>query len=121
MHPLLNAFMSQTSQGTGGGASSLLGNPLIMLPLILAIFYFMLIRPQGKQQKEHRSFLQNLKKGDDVVTSGGIIGRVVQVEDRAVTLDVGSGNKMRILKAQIATAWVEKPVAAEPAKAEAKK
>ena len=125
MRLLLNALLSETSQGgqpaqeEGGVAFFVRNAPMFLL--IMAIFYFLLLRPQGKQQKQLRLFLQHLKKGDDVVTNGGIIGRVVLVEDRAVTLDVGSGNKMRILKSQIAGAWVEKPEKEETAKAEAKR
>jgi preprotein translocase subunit YajC len=116
MHPIFEAFLSQTS---GGQPQS---NPLVsFLPFIAiaVVFYLIFFRPQARQQKQHQAFLGGLKKGDEVVTQSGIIGRVVQVEDRAVTLDVGGGTKLRILKAQVGGAWVEKP-SAEAAKPEAK-
>ena len=112
MHPLLHAFLSQTAEGQAQ-------NPIIsFLPFILiaVVFYFVFFRPQARQAKQHQSFLGALKKGDEVITQSGIIGTVVLVEDRTVTLDVGAGTKIRVVKNQVGGAW--KPV--EP-KAEAKK
>ncbi len=117
MHPVLHAFLAQTAP-EGGQTSPFMG----FLPFILiaVVFYFIFFRPQAKQQKQHQSFLGGLKKGDEVVTQGGIIGTVVAVEDRTVTIDVGQGNKLRVLKAQVAGQW--KQVEATPAaKVEAKK
>ena len=114
MHPVLNSFLSQTAEGQAQ-------NPLIsFLPfvLILLVFYFVFLRPQSKQAKQHQAFLGALKKGDEVVTQSGIIGTVTLVEDRTVTVDVGGGTKLRILKAQVLGQW--KAVEA-PAKSEAKK
>ncbi|HZZ83454.1 MAG TPA: preprotein translocase subunit YajC [Anaeromyxobacteraceae bacterium] len=116
MHPIFRAFLAQTA---GVEAAP---NPIVsFLPFIaiIVVFYFIFFRPQAKQQKKHQAYLAELKKGDEVVTQSGIIAKVVLVEDRTVTLDVGAGNKIRVLKAQVAGAWLEKP--AEPAKAEAKK
>lgn len=112
MHPVLHAFLSQTAEGQAQ-------NPVVaFLPFILiaVVFYFVFFRPQAKQAKQHQAFVGGLKKGDEVLTQGGIIGTVVLVEDRTVTLDIGSGTKVRVLKTQVAGQW--KPV--EP-KAEAKK
>ena len=112
MHPLLHAFLSQTAEGQAQ-------NPIVaFLPFILiaVVFYFVFFRPQARQAKQHQSFLGALKKGDEVITQGGILGTVVLVEDRTVTLDLGAGTKVRVIKNQVAGAW--KPV--EP-KAEAKK
>jgi preprotein translocase subunit YajC len=118
MHQILEAVLTQA----GDAQSSPAGGLGMFLPLILifVVFYFLMIRPQAKQQKKHQEFVSSLKKGDEVVTTGGVIGRVVQVEDRAVQIDVGGGMKLRIVKAQIVGAWTEKG-AIEPAKAEAKK
>jgi preprotein translocase subunit YajC len=77
----------------------------------------LLWRPQQKERKRQAEWLSGIKKGDEVVTQSGIIGTVVLVEDRSVTLDVGSGTKMRVLKSTVTSAWKQ----AEPAKAEAKK
>jgi preprotein translocase subunit YajC len=114
MHPVLHAFLAQTADGQAQ-------NPIIgILPFILiaVVFYFVFFRPQQKQQKQHQGFLAGLKKGDEVVTQGGMIGTVVLVEDRTVTIDVGQGTKVRVLKPQVAGAWQERPAA--DAKAEKK-
>jgi preprotein translocase subunit YajC len=114
MDPVLQAFFSQTAPQAQ--------NPIVaFLPFILiaVVFYFIFFRPQQKQAKQHQTFLGALKKGDEVLTQGGIIGTVHLVEDRTVTIDVGGGTKLRILKAQVAGPW--KAVEALPAKPEAKK
>ena len=118
MHPGLDAFLAQTAP-TGQSPLGAIGSFLPLI-LIFVVFWFVFIRPQSKQQKQHQGFIAGLKKGDAVVTQGGIIGQVVLVEDRTVTIDVGGGNKLRVLKTQVASAWREGP-AAEPVKTEAKK
>jgi len=81
-------------------------NPLLAFaPIIVMffVFYFLLIRPQQKRQKQHEAMLQNIKKGDKVVTTGGIIGIVVGVKDNQVVLKVGEGEtKIEFLKSAIA-------------------
>ena len=57
------------------------GSQLVMLLLILGVFYFFMIRPQMKRQKETRQFRENLKKGDNVVTTGGIYGKIVEIKE----------------------------------------
>ncbi len=116
MHPILHAFLSQTASDGQARSPMLQFLPFI---LIAFVFYFVFFRPQSKQAKQHQSFITSLKKGDEVLTQGGIIGTVVQVEDRTVTIDVGSGTKIRILKGQVAGQW--KQVESQPAKSEAKK
>ena len=67
------------------------GNPLMgMLPIILmfVILYFLMIRPQMKRQKEHRNMVANLAKGDEVITSGGLLGKVTKVTESYITLEV---------------------------------
>ncbi len=118
MHPVLDAFFSQTAQDPAQAQQ----NPIVaFLPflLIAAVFYFVFFRPQSKQAKQHQAFVSALKKGDEVVTQSGIIGTVVLVEDRTVTVDVGGGTKIRFLKGQVAQEW--KAIEAQPSKAEAKK
>lgn len=76
-----------------------------MVPFIaiFAIFYFLIIRPQSKRQKDHQSFLTNMKRGDTVITTGGIYGTVEGMTDKFITLEVSEGVKIRILKSQIAS------------------
>jgi preprotein translocase subunit YajC len=116
MNPIFQAFHGQTADGGGGSALGM----FVPMILIFVVFYFVFFRPQAKQQKKHQSFLQAMKKGDDVVTNGGIVGRIFQVDDRTVTLDVGGGTKLRVLKTQIASMWSEQG-ALEAAKVEGKK
>jgi preprotein translocase subunit YajC len=117
MHPLLTSFLSQTADAspTGGGYQS-----LILFGGMIAIFYFVLWRPQAKERKKVQEFIANLKKGDEVITQGGIVGTVVQVEDRTVTVDAGGGTKLRVLKSYVAGPY-KQPEPQQPAKAEAKK
>jgi preprotein translocase subunit YajC len=105
MASILTALLAQTAPDAGQQ------NPIFTLVpfvLIAVVFYLVFFRPQQKQMKKHQQFVSELQKGQDVVTNGGIIGKVFQVEDKTVTLDLGGGNKIRIVKSQVATAWSEK-------------
>lgn len=115
MSPVLHAFFAQTADGQPAAQ-----NPITaFLPFILiaVVFYFVFFRPQQKQAKQHTAFVASLKKGDEVVTQSGIVGTIHAVDDRTVTLDVGSGTKLRIIKNQVAGQWK----AAEAPATEAKK
>ena len=70
--------------------------------LIFVVFYFFMIRPQSKQRKQHQDFLQNLKRGDQVLTASGILGTIEGITDKFVTLEVDAGVKMKILRSQVA-------------------
>lgn len=74
---------------------------LIFIGLIFGVFYFFIIRPQSKKQKEIQGKVSNLKKGDKIVTSGGIIAPVTSVEDDSVLAEVDSGVKIRFTKSSI--------------------
>jgi preprotein translocase subunit YajC len=74
---------------------------IIQLVLIVAIFYFLLILPQRREQKRHREMLAELRPGDEVVTSGGVIGEVVQLKDDRVTLKSGD-SRLLVEKARVA-------------------
>lgn len=92
------------AQAAGGGAGS---QDLLMqfLPLVLifAVMYFLLIRPQQRKMKEHRNMLGALKRGDQVVTAGGVIGKVTKVkEEDEVELEVGENTRVRVVKSTIA-------------------
>ena len=79
-------------------------NPLIsFLPLILivVVFYFFMIRPQAKKQKEQKKFRESISKGDKVVTIGGIHGKVVEVKDTTIVIEVEGGMKMKVEKSAI--------------------
>lgn len=90
--------MSQSPQAIPGQAQP---NPiagLFPIFLIFAIFYFLLIRPQQKQQKKHQQMLTEIKKNDEVVTSGGIHGTVVNLDEQTVTLRVDDNTRIKFQK-----------------------
>lgn len=91
--------------GTGGGASGQGGGFGAFVPLILmfAIFYFLLIRPQQKKQKQHRQMIGAIKKGDRIITSGGLYGRVTGLSDTSVTLEISEKVRVRVARSNIAT------------------
>jgi preprotein translocase subunit YajC len=94
-----NAF----AQGaTGGGAESSL---MSFLPLILmfAVLYFIMIRPQMKRQKEHRNMLAAMAKGDEVVTNGGLVGKVTKVGDAYIGVEIADGTEVLVQKGAITT------------------
>ena len=85
------------AQGGGGGFSS-----LIMMVVIFAIFYFILIRPQQKKMKEHKKLVEDLKKGDRIVTSGGIYGTVENSTPETLTIKIAEGVKVKITRGSVA-------------------
>lgn len=80
-----------------GGGNGMIGQ-FILLGGILLVFYFFMIRPQQKKQKEQKKFRENLAVGDEVVTIGGCHGKIVQVNDDTIVLDVDRGVKLTFLK-----------------------
>ena len=87
--------------GAQGGAPSMIQS-LLPLIIIFVIFYFLLIRPQQKKAKDHKAMLDNLKKGDRVITSGGIYGTVYSLTQGAVTLIVSENVKVKVSRSYIA-------------------
>lgn len=78
---------------------------LLPLVVLFAIFYFMIIRPQQKQHKEHQAMLEALDKGDKVVTNGGLIVEIIKVEDGFFTAKSIDDTKLRVAKSFIASKW----------------
>lgn len=78
-----------------------------LLPLIVlfAIFYFLIIRPQQKQQKEHQAMLESLQKGDKIMTNGGLIVEIYKVEDEFLTVTTVDGTKLRVARSHVASKW----------------
>ena len=92
--------------GTGAGAApgseiGTYGN-IVVIVLMFAVFYFLLIRPQQKRAKEQRAMLASLKRGDEVVTAGGIFGRILEVTDDYAILDLGD-SKIKVMRASISS------------------
>lgn len=93
---IAHAMAPQGGEG-GGGFAALL--PLILL---FVIFYFILIRPQQKRAKEHRRLLENLKRGDRVLTAGGLYGTIVNIDGNIVTLELAEKIRVRVNRNYIA-------------------
>ena len=85
----------------GGGMAAF--QQIIPLVFMFAIFYFLLIRPQQKKAKEHKALLEAMKKGDNVITAGGVHGKVITVENDLVTLEVANNVHIKITKSYIAS------------------
>lgn len=73
-------------------------SPLIMLAVFFAVFFFFVIRPQMKRAKDHRNMISAIAKGDEVVTSGGILGRVDDIGDAFITVEVSDGVRLKLQK-----------------------
>ena len=101
-----------TTQSSGG-----MGSMLISIVLMIAVFYFLLIRPQKKKEKEAKNMRDSLMVGDDLVTIGGIVGKVIKIKDDEVTIETGS-NKTRLTfkKWAINQVLTEKDIIASNAK-----
>ncbi|RMD90313.1 MAG: preprotein translocase subunit YajC [Alphaproteobacteria bacterium] len=84
---------AQSAGGAGAGIASFL--PLI---LIFAIMYFLMIRPQQKKVKEHRAMVEALRRGDQVVTQGGLIGKVTKVKDNEAEIEIAPDVRVRVVK-----------------------
>ena len=109
----MNLFLTDATAAAGG-----MGSTLIMLVLMLAVFYFMLIRPENKRKKEAEQMRSAVRKGDKITTIGGICGTVVDVKESRIVLETGA-DQVRIELEKWAISTNE--TAAENAKEEAKK
>lgn len=90
----LTVLMSGGQQGQGGGAMN-----LIMMGAIIVVFYFFMIRPQMKKAKDQKKYIEALKKGDNILTIGGIYGKIIEVkEDGTMIIEVEGGSKLKISK-----------------------
>jgi len=93
------------AQAAGAGAQNasqqVLFTTVVPLALLFGIFYFLLIRPQTKKAAEHSKMLRELKRNDEVVTTGGIVGRITEIGDKLVTLEVAPNVRVRVERPQI--------------------
>ena len=84
----------------GGNAGTIF---FVQMAVIFAIFYFLLLRPQAKERQRHDKMLKELKKGDEIITNGGIIGRVVHVEENRLTVRTGDNTRLTVDRSRVAT------------------
>ena len=75
--------------------------PLIMLGVFLLFFYFMVLRPQSKRQKEHQALVSQLDKGDEVIMSGGLMGKVVKVDDQYASIEIANNVQVKVQKSSV--------------------
>ena len=93
---------AQAAAGASGSVS-LIAN-IMPLVLVFAIMYFLLIRPQQRKMKDHKALVEGLRRGDQVITSGGILGKVVKVnDDGVVEIEIAEGVKVKVIKSTITT------------------
>jgi len=95
-------FISDAAAQTGGAAGGM-GTLQGLLPMIalFVIFYFLLIRPQQKRQKEHKNMVAGLAKGDEVVTMGGVLGKITAIDDNFITLEVAKDVNIRVQRQSV--------------------
>ncbi|NCN41132.1 preprotein translocase subunit YajC [bacterium] len=101
---LSNLFLAISAYAQAPGAAKPnLFEQFFPFILIFLVFFFLVIRPSQKRQKSHQTFLSGMKRGDSVLTSGGILGTIEGLTDQFVILEISEGVKIRILKSQIAS------------------
>lgn len=98
----MNFFIQDAQAAAGPAPGNDIFSTLIFMAVIFGGLWFFMIRPQQKRQKEHQQLLSNLGKGDEVVTSGGILGRVKDVNDQFVTVEISKDVDVRLQKQAVA-------------------
>ena len=93
------AFAQTAAPAAGGGASAFL--QIVPLIFIFVIFYFLLIRPQQKRMKQHRELIGSVKKGDTVVTGGGLVGKATKVDEQEVEVEIAPNTRVRAVKSTL--------------------
>jgi preprotein translocase subunit YajC len=94
------------AQGTGGGSDFII--QLVPILLMFVIFYVLLLRPQQQRQKVHREMVANLRRGDTVVTAGGIVGKVTKVrDDNEIEVEIAENTRVRVIKGTVAEVRVK--------------
>jgi preprotein translocase subunit YajC len=99
----LESLLAMAPPPNGGGGGGSMYSTIIMFGAIFLIFYFMIIRPQQKRAKEREKLLSNLQKGDKVVTSSGLHGTIVNIDEKTVLLQVSDNVKLKYERSAIAT------------------
>ncbi|MBV6418665.1 MAG: Sec translocon accessory complex subunit YajC [Steroidobacteraceae bacterium] len=97
MNALIPEAYAQAAGAAPGGSFA----PLLMMVVFIVIFYFLLIRPQQKKAKDHQAMLAKIAAGDEVVTAGGLLGKVIEVGDTFTTIEIADGVRVKVQKFQI--------------------
>ena len=101
---LISQALAQTA---GAETGSPIFGSVLMWGLIIAIFYFLLIRPQSQRMKKHRAMVEGAKRGDTVVTGGGIVGKVIRVKDDEVQVEIADNVRVNVLKSTLSDVRVK--------------
>jgi preprotein translocase subunit YajC len=101
----------------GGGIQDLLQNPLLFIGVMVVLMYFLLLRPQQQRQRQHREMIGAIKRGDTVVLSSGVIGKVVRVEDTELGVEIAQNVSIKVIKSMVTEVRARgEPVAANDSK-----
>ena len=92
--------MAQTAGAAPAGGGLM---PFVMMAVFVVIFYFLLIRPQQKKQKEHQAMISALAAGDEVILAGGILGKIVEMGDQFLTIEIADGVRIKVQRFQVTT------------------
>jgi preprotein translocase subunit YajC len=98
----LSGCLAPAGTGTSDQGSSSIWPMIGFLVLIFALFYFVMIRPQRKRQRQHQEMMQGLQKGDNVITAGGIFGKIESISDDSVVIKIESGGTLRVARGSVA-------------------
>lgn len=111
-------FISPAYAQGAGGAGGFDLMTLLPLVLIFVVFYFLLIRPQQKKVKEHREMLSKLRRGDKIVTNGGIVGQIMKVvNENELDLEIADGVRVRVMRGMVSSVYARTEAADEEVKA----
>jgi preprotein translocase subunit YajC len=101
----------------GGGLQDILQSPLLFIGVMVVLMYFMLLRPQQQRQKQHQQMIGGIKRGDTVVLSSGVIGKVVRVEEAELGIEIAQNVNIKVIKSMVSEVRTRgEPVAANDAK-----
>ena len=99
MESILNFLIRDAAAQTAGAPGGDMGLMNLLFPIILiGAFYFLLIRPQTKRAKEHKQMVESLKKGDEVVTGGGVLGRITEIGENFIQVEIAEGVQIKVQK-----------------------
>ena len=98
MFLLISPAWAQAAGAQGGGIESML-----LILAMFAVLYFLMIRPQMKRAKEHKTMVDALQKGDEVITAGGVLGRITELTDAYVTIEIAANTEISVQKAAVQT------------------
>ncbi|MCC8988955.1 MAG: preprotein translocase subunit YajC [Candidatus Contendobacter sp.] len=104
MESILNFLIRDAAAQAAGAPSGDMGLMNLLFPIILiGAFYFLLIRPQTKRAKEHKQMVESLKKGDEIVTGGGVLGRITEIGENFVQVEVAEGVQIKVQKQAVSS------------------